>query len=116
MEALRSGEYQQGKDRLRTDEFYCCLGVLCDISTRHGVGQWSERTPGYFESTQDPKAIGSSDALPMFVSKWAGLVPPEGVIDGDPEVTAYGEETTLANLNDSDHTFEEIADIIEAQL
>ena len=30
--ALRSGEYEQGKERLRSggDE-YCCLGVLCDI-------------------------------------------------------------------------------------
>lgn len=30
--ALRSGEYKQGKARLKTDDGgYCCLGVLADI-------------------------------------------------------------------------------------
>jgi hypothetical protein len=33
VEALRSGEYKQGKTFLynTTDETYCCLGVLCAI-------------------------------------------------------------------------------------
>jgi len=31
IEALRSGEYQQGKHSLKVnDDTYCCLGVLCD--------------------------------------------------------------------------------------
>lgn len=31
-EALRSGEYRQGKGTLKTKNGrYCCLGVLCDI-------------------------------------------------------------------------------------
>jgi hypothetical protein len=34
--ALRSGKYQQAKDRLRTDGGYCCLGVLCDITDPKG--------------------------------------------------------------------------------
>ena len=31
VEALRSGIYDQDKLKLKTDEGYCCLGVLCDI-------------------------------------------------------------------------------------
>lgn len=38
--ALRSGKYQQGKDRLRThDNKFCCLGVLCDINDNSGWQQ-----------------------------------------------------------------------------
>lgn len=29
--ALRSGEYRQAKNALKTADGYCCLGVLCDI-------------------------------------------------------------------------------------
>lgn len=31
VEALRSGKYTQSQGRLRTNEGFCCLGVLCDI-------------------------------------------------------------------------------------
>ena len=31
IEALRSGEYEQGTDSLQEDNRYCCLGVLCSI-------------------------------------------------------------------------------------
>lgn len=30
LEALRSGNYKQGKFGLRTGDTFCCLGVLCD--------------------------------------------------------------------------------------
>ncbi len=45
VEALRSGEYKQGKGVLRgsdmTKPTYCCLGVLCDVYKRHtGRGKW----------------------------------------------------------------------------
>lgn len=29
--ALRSGEYKQGKNKLRDGDRFCCIGVLCDI-------------------------------------------------------------------------------------
>ena len=31
IKALRSGDYKQGKNFLRTGDTYCCLGVLCDL-------------------------------------------------------------------------------------
>jgi hypothetical protein len=31
VKALRSGEYQQGRGGLRSEDKYCCLGVLCAV-------------------------------------------------------------------------------------
>jgi len=31
VQALRSGEYKQGKGALRVNDRFCCLGVACDI-------------------------------------------------------------------------------------
>ena len=48
VDALRSGKYEQGKEILKRDGKYCCLGVLCDIlcydsSSRHTIrDQWGE--------------------------------------------------------------------------
>ena len=39
VEALESGKYAQAKYALRRDDFYCCLGVVCDLS---GRGVWVE--------------------------------------------------------------------------
>ena len=33
-EALRSGEYQQGRRALRDGDAFCCLGVACDLYDR----------------------------------------------------------------------------------
>lgn len=32
VEALRSGNYQQGRYSLKKDGKYCCLGVLCEVA------------------------------------------------------------------------------------
>ena len=42
---LESGNYQQGKGRLRTQTFegdyrYCCLGILTEIAVEAGVTTW----------------------------------------------------------------------------
>lgn len=31
VQALRSGEYKQGKDALRDNDKFCCLGVACEV-------------------------------------------------------------------------------------
>ena len=44
--ALRSGTYNQGRERLRLyEDSYCCLGVLCDIYDPKG---WEQKYNGYF--------------------------------------------------------------------
>ena len=38
LEALRSGEYEQGIGVLRTgDDKFCCLGVLCEVLVKRGL-------------------------------------------------------------------------------
>ena len=47
IDALRSGDYEQGSEKLRGVNGYCCLGVLCDIYSREYDTQWEFR--GYDE-------------------------------------------------------------------
>lgn len=76
-EALRSGEYKQAKYTLRNEEGFCCLGVLCDIAAKHGVGAWG--TPSKEEYHDDDDDIneyvflGAYEVLPKEVMEWAGL-------------------------------------------
>ena len=37
VDALRSGEYAQGRSSLRDHDEYCCLGVLCELAVKEGV-------------------------------------------------------------------------------
>ena len=41
--ALRSGKYEQSRGRLRTQNGYCCLGVLCDVKDPNGWNQENDR-------------------------------------------------------------------------
>lgn len=96
VEALRSGKYKQGRGRLATPEgYYCCLGVLCEISPVKGV------VDGYGVYYD-----GYGHHLPPRVQEWAGL---------------SSENPTLvrqqaATLNDTGYSFLEIADLIEEHL
>ena len=113
VKALRSGDYVQRAEALRSKEAYCCLGVLCDISK---VGAWSDSD--YYVCTN------SSDEamLPQKVQDWAGMASKAGAWEGDP----IHRKMTLLALNDTmtwneqtgtkhKHTFQEIADIIEKE-
>jgi hypothetical protein len=99
--ALRSGKYKQGRFALRNplDE-YCCLGVLCDISS---IGNWvSFKT--YFQYTT--KTSGNAEGLCFL-----------------PEEVEYSldlsskEQAKLSDMNDSGRmSFEQIANYIEGKL
>lgn len=103
VEALRSGNYKQGKGYLQVvDEFsvsYCCLGVACDIS---GLGKWEHELDSH-------SYLGEEAVLPSHVRRWLGLDednPAVKTLDDD----WYG----LAYLNDrGGYTFNDIADAIE---
>jgi hypothetical protein len=100
VEALRSGEYEQGVEVLRNRRGqYCCLGVLCDIS---GRGDWLPRNPYAYSY------CGVIGALPDSVMHWAQLK------SADPHIGKF--DRTLSNLNDRGLSFEDIADIIEEHL
>lgn len=104
VEALRSGEYEQGTEYLKREESsdkiisYCCLGVLCEINNirftltkeedgdvLYGVGIHSE----YSFSTRN-------------ILKRLGL-------------SAHFADD-LANMNDSGVSFDSIADYIQIRL
>ena len=107
LEALRSGYYEQGKGRLRTETGFCCLGVLCDLyAEEHKDVHWNA---SYVEG--DYTFLGREGTLPQKVADWAGLKGPIPIVSCD------NEPSELAELNDSlELSFDEIADVIEEQL
>lgn len=120
--ALRSGEYEQGKYQLHYQDGaineYCCLGVLCDLAVKAGVDVHLEK---------DGTSVSYGDqtgALPGPVQEWAGLDvanPMTPIMSShihdytDPHV--QDSPVTLAELNDSGRmTFADIADVIEGYI
>ena len=107
--ALRSGKFKQGKEELRTlENKFCCLGVLCDIYRKETkLGKWGKNRFNRFHFTNTKKnnqKFEDQGVLPLSVQQWAEL--PER----NPSIY---KQMSLANLNDSGSTFQEIADIIE---
>ena len=89
LEALRGGTYTQAREKLRTDEGHCCLGVLCDVID---PSKWG-------------KALdwdGWDSRLPLEINRSAGI---------PCEI-----EALLIKMNDEGSSFAEIADYIETHL
>jgi hypothetical protein len=111
IDALLSGDYSQGTDRLRTGDRFCCLGVLCDLAAQEGIGQWSPINTNFH---LDGKVFYG--AIPHVVADWAGLE----YEDRTPllDHTEEGTETLdqLASMNDSGWTFQQIAEIVKDKL
>lgn len=124
VDALLSGEYQQGQGYLRQREDneeprFCCLGVLCDLAIKNGVP--------IIVSQRDDRVTefdNASESLPESVMEWSGLSSVNGGFyytvrhqyqDFDGNIVEEEEmlEESLAELNDNGHTFEEIAKDIE---
>lgn len=97
IEALRSGQYQQGEGTLRDrDNKFCCLGVLCNLHAQeHPEVAKMQSVPS--------KYLGESEFLPSRVVWWAGMKSEAGV---------YG-HNELTTDNDSGLSFTAIATIIE---
>jgi hypothetical protein len=99
--ALRSGEYKQGREALKKikeeeDTCYCCLGVLCDILAKEGIGNWKADIFHH-------DAYASSGELPFSLYEKTEI--------------NMDDENTLINLNDDKgFSFPEIADWIAANL
>lgn len=88
--ALRSGEYKQIRERLKTDNGHCCLGVGLEI-----------------------KGLASADNL---INEWS-FNSIQSSVDLQNALGISGEEQTkLVELNDSGKPFSEIADYIESNL
>ena len=102
--ALRSGVYAQTKEKLRSGDGYCCLGVLCDLHANETNTPW---TPDGFSFMYKWANL----VLPSDVRKWAGLTL------NDPTVKVNGKQESLSNMNDTHQkSFDDIADAIEKGL
>lgn len=105
IDALRSGQYEQGQRALKTpDGKFCCLGVLCDILA---PGKWTateqEDADGILLGTFDYTHWGDGEMPAYQIQEEAGI---------DKEVC-----TKLAVMNDDDGlNFGAIADWVESHL
>lgn len=100
-EALESGKYKQGMYSLKTSSnYFCCLGVLCDIS---GLGKWDDTNA--FRTDNE----SASKVLPKNVKNWAGMSFKNGDYKGQ-----SGFFCSLSRYNDGNPqtTFTEIASFI----
>ena len=104
LDALRSGDYEQGQGVLHSrDDKFCCLGVACEVFIQ---------AEGNLTSTLDgERYVYGSDAgvLPSIVQGWLGFTT---------DIGSYGKDelyTSLVQNNDSNNmTLAEIADVIES--
>lgn len=120
IEALRSGDYLQGKYALKTasnNPCFCCLGVLCDLYQKHHaeedllnedksyiVRNVGEMAKEYIDvCTFDNQC----ELLPSKVQSWAGLKSTDGTLQ------INGCNTNLVEKNDTGFSFTELADLIE---
>lgn len=109
---LRSKVYTQGAQVMKNNSgCYCALGVLCELYRKEtGHGEWK---PGGDEGEEfyiSGMPVGEY-VLPYAVREWAGIE------EADPFITlGSGEVSRISSLNDNQElSFEEIADIVEAQ-
>ena len=118
IEALRSGNYKQGRLRLHTvvrdnESRFCCLGVACDLYRNEGGGEWvtSRCDPSVYSFNRCD--FSSTHVLPGEVAAWLGLISTDGVFKSP---SKYELDTSLMILNDFDKlNFSEIANVIESQ-
>lgn len=113
VDALRSGEYKQGREVLKSGDEFCCLGVLADLCAREGAvdGHWTEGDMWKDQNVDYEEC----QLLPRSVQQATGIA-----IEA-PTVESRSLRVSITLLNDGDHiiprhSFEEIADIIEEQL
>lgn len=112
--ALRSGSYHQGRNFLRRENDYCCLGVLCDLHAQSYSQDWTLYGQRTTKQGGTPRQIfqydGFDSVLPEQVVDWSGL-------DAQDPIVAHDEDlTSITKLNDlTGLSFEQIADLIEEQ-
>lgn len=104
VEALRSGEYEQGRNNLNCENKFCCLGVLCELAIKNGLK--IKKQIGHYDQVVIYNC--KSTYPPAEVIEWAGMWSRYGVFNG--------ETNSLANLNDNGKSFAYIADIIETNV
>ena len=106
VEALRSGEYDQGREWLHRDDKYCCLGVACHLAIEDGVAVEVAQSQYNDSILYDDEGAW----LPESVRLWLGICTDTGTY-----TARNGRKTALSSRNDSGVKFPKIADIIESE-
>ena len=105
--ALRSGEYKQGQGRLRFGDEFCCLGVLCDLAFKQGLGKWE----GFAFKSNGFHLVAT--VLPPPIADWAGLEQIDPTINKQ-GISIYNDGSASDNIDP--RPFSEIAALIEKYL
>lgn len=100
LEALRSGKYQQGKSRLRADDRFCCIGVLCDVLNADAWAHSSVEIGEFY--WRDPQGYKVFAALLPEALETTGL--------------SSDQQDNLIDMNDNGESFETISAHIEKTL
>lgn len=107
--ALRSGQYRQGHEMLRSPEGYCCLGVLTDIAIKHGGMEVAQGVAVLVNEDWSGEVWYEMANLPPVVQDWYGFE------DADPYLfNSDARDARASACNDSrGMTLHEIADRFE---
>jgi hypothetical protein len=100
VDALNSGEYEQGKKKLRNKDKFCCLGVLCNLHAQAHpeIAALQQYEDAYMEE---------QSYLPNSVMIWAELK------ENNPCIKSV----YLSQLNDEENlNFNQIAFLIDENL
>lgn len=122
-EALESGEFKQGRVRLRVvinpldppSDSFCCLGIACELFRRTFPEKtfWRDPVPGH-RSAPSYRAIQVGQQtnygyLPDEVMEWFGFATDRASFNDEARLSGTNSLTTL---NDDGKSFAEIAAII----
>lgn len=124
IEALRSGEYRQGRGMLCSLDHhkYCCLGVLTDLYIKEHPNKayWSDQ-----KVVEDNKVViyTGKSFLPEVVMRWAELEYADPIIPYLIDKISVPLSVHITAINDGfqyqeipNHSFKQIADMIEESL
>lgn len=116
--ALRGGQYQQGREALRTVDTDgtprdCCLGVLCDLyHIEHSTtSEWRDDGGFILKTEADEVESEHYEVLPPEVMTWAGLDQVDPAL-GNAAASGHNDGTASVPAK----TFAEIAELIEQYL
>lgn len=105
VEALRSSEYKQIKERLHDGaDGFCVVGVLCELHRQAHDGEWKEFTD--YTGSVNFTYLTYFACIPQEVAEWADC----SVVD-----FRLFEGEYVMKLNDEGKTFEELADMLEQE-
>ncbi len=128
IDALRSGDYKQTKSALCKEYSdgcaFCCLGVLCDIYTKHGdktCEVFTSESLEYEKNSNKPYKSrffnGHASVLPEDVVLWAGLKSGTPFVKNNTRgLHSEKDLIEIITLNDTlNRSFTELANEIELQ-